>query len=200
MTMGKEHSGIGSLFESSIGQLAESFGKALKGALAKYEELRLPATAQQDHIIDTKSLLTELSDKHKGELSHIYISFLLSSVLCKLPLIRIDLYDENDIADTLPCFAYWDAEEISHSLYKEAELIAERHFEEENVPMPEHEVERAWLNLAEDCFGHFERCLPEILGKCEVAELEKCKVHYGHYLGSTVALLEPRKHAGVEMT
>ena len=199
MTVGKDHSGIYSLFESSIGQLADSIGQALRDAMVAYEDLQPPATGHQNNDANAEHCHIKPFAKFKGELSHIYISFLFSSVLCKLPLMRIDLYDENGIADTLPCFAYWDAEPVPHNLYREAGLIAERHFDEENVPMPEHELERVWLDLAEDYYRHFERYLPEILGKCKVAELKKCKVHYGHFLGNTVVLLEPRTFAGLEL-
>ena len=90
--MDKIQTDINSLFENNISSLAESFGQALQNALGQYEKLR---DTEAGDLISERHPDNESSahdSEQKGNLSNIYISFLLSSVLCKLPLLRIDLY------------------------------------------------------------------------------------------------------------
>ena len=132
-------------------------------------------------------MVEELLMKHKqlhdsdekGELGHVYLSFLMSSVLCKLPWIRIDFYDENDRADIVDCFLDWDVSCVSEQLYSDADIIAEQRELTE-----EYELEQIWLELADEYFEAFKRHLPEIISECKAAKDIECSWHFGQYLGN----------------
>jgi len=147
--------------------LAASLGQALQVAFACYEEL---------------------SDQ-KGTLSHIYVSFLLSSVLCRLPLFRIDLNDENDLADIVPCYVEWDTPCITEHLYAQADLLASRQYV--NSRMKEYEMEQLRLRLAETYFASMEAQLPLLLAQCDVASRTNIHWHYGYLYGQSFTIKEP---------
>jgi hypothetical protein len=162
-------------FENSIESLANSFGQALNDALIRYEELR-----NSDNV-----------SERKGKLSNIYVSFLLSGVLCNTPWLRIDLYDENSITDTIECFSNWDVQCISKNLYQRADLLAAQQYEKENIRVTDYELEQIWLNLSGEYFEGFKNYMPQILSQCETAQDIDCNWHYGHLLGRTVFIKEP---------
>lgn len=156
------------LFERSLGSLSASLDKAVQHALEEYERLRQMGK--------------------KGGLSHIYISLLLSAVLCKLPWLRIDLYDENGLNDINECCADWDVPNISDKLYRDADTLAKQ-----KDRMKDYELEQAWLDAADEYFGNFERFLPAIIGACPVMQKVDCRWHFGQFLGNTVVVRENSK-------
>jgi len=156
------------LFEKNIVALAESLGRVLQGALRDYEQLRLAGV--------------------KGELSHVYISFLQSSVLCKLPWLRLDLYDENNRSDVVECFADWDVPGISEHLYRGVDkLVIETGW------MEDYELEQAWIDASDGYFNCFESFLPQIISMCVGASAMHCRWHFGQFLGNTVVVRESSK-------
>lgn len=159
---------LDALIEKNIGPLAVSLDKALQNALQEYKRLRQIG--------------------QKGELSHIYISFLLSGVLCKLPWLRIDLYDENALNDITECCADWDVPNISGKLYHDADALAKQ-----KDRIKDYELERAWLDASNEYYQSFERLLPTIINQCPVTQKADCWWHFGHFLGSTVVVWEKKK-------
>ena len=145
---------INELFEKNIALLIKSFETALNDGLIRYDK--------------------------KGELSNIRISFLLSSVLCKLPLLRIDLYDESDTMDMIECFSYWDVKPISDSLYQ---------YESENYRIKDYELEQLWLEISNEYFKGFEKYLPIIIAQCNIKCIN-CRWHYGYFFGRTITVKE----------
>ena len=110
---------------------------------------------------------TQLQDADvAGELKHVYFSFMISSVLCKLPLIRIDFYDENDRVNAVDCFSGWDVSCVSNQLYSEADIIAKQREVTED-----YELERIWLELANEYYEGFKRNLPEVLTATGAAQI-----------------------------
>jgi len=151
---------INGLFEKNIDLLAADLDHILPGVLQDYQQLRQIG--------------------NKGELSHIYISFLLSGVLCKLPWLRIDLYDENDRGDTIDCFANWDTPVISDMLYHDVDMITKQ-----DEWIEDYEVEQIWLDAAGEYFKGFENAMPRIIDKCASAHTVNCQWHFGQFLGNT---------------
>jgi len=96
---------LDAVFEKNIPLLAESLNTVIQGALIEYEQLRKAGK--------------------KGELSHIYMSFLLSSVMCKLPWLRVDFFDVNDLDDMTDCHVSWDVPCISDTLYHDVNDLAQ---------------------------------------------------------------------------
>ena len=156
------------LLEKSIGALSISLDTAVRSALCNYEAL-------------------ELKDK-KGELSHIYISFLLSSVLCKLPLLRIDLLDANGRNDMTECCIDWDVARFSDNLYRDANESAKQ-----IERIKEYELEKLWLDAAKEYFQALEKYMPSIIEGCSVVHELKCQWHFGQFLGSTTIVRESDK-------
>lgn len=171
------------LFKSNIITLATSLEQILQEALVCYELLT------HEHNLGIK-MSTDAS-KGKGKLSSVYISFLLSSVLCKLPWLRIDLYDENGLTDTLDCSSDWDASCISESLYCYADLIASKQFEDTRVHMLDYEREQIWLNLSDEYFNRFEKYMPHILAQCEITRKVNCNWYYGQLFGQATLVWKP---------
>ena len=114
---------LDALFEENIETFAKSLDKVMQRTAAKYKELQ--------------------KSNQKGKLSHIYISFLQSSVLCKLPWLRIDLYDDNDRSDITECFADWDVSIISDKLYRDADNLAK-----EKDRIKDYELEQLWVHAS----------------------------------------------------
>jgi len=158
---------LDALFEKSIPILAASLNTAVQDALLEYEQIH--QTGQ------------------KGKLSHIYISFLLSGVVCKLPWLRIDLCDENDRADITECYVCWDVSCISNELYNNVDALAKQN------KMKDYEIEQAWLTASSDYSRCFEKILPKIIDQCEAAKTISGKWHFGQYLGSTAVVRENEK-------
>ena len=160
---------LDALFEKNIGTLAASLDETMQNALPEYEQLRQAG--------------------QKGELSHVYISFLQSGVLCKLPWLRVDLCDENDRSDATECFADWDVPIISNKLYGDADLAAKQ-----KERMKDYELERLWSDDSEEYFRAFEKWLPQIINQCTAAQTLNCHWHFGEYLGNTVVVREKAKN------
>jgi len=153
------------LFEGYIEQLADSLDEAVQAALSDYRKLQ--------------------ASGNKGHLSHVYISFLLSSVLCKLPLLRIDLFDENDKSDITECCAYWNVPCISNVLYRNADAMKMNRVQD-------YEIEQSWLDDSSNYSQCFERFLPQIIEQCEAVKELNCQWHFGQYLGMTTVVRERR--------
>ena len=185
---------IRDLFENNIEKLAKSLGQALQIALVQYDKLSQSEpgdlTSKTSEVSELNSLAST-THVHKGKLSNVYISFLLSSVLCELPWLRIDLYDENDIFDTIECFSDWDVNPISENLYRSADLLVLQQYEKENIRIEDHEKERIWLNLSGEYYKGFGHYMMHILNKCDIAYTINCRWHYGHLFGKTVVIREP---------
>ena len=152
------------LFDKNISLLAASLDDALQSTLEQYEQLRKAG--------------------QKGELSHVYISFLPSSVLCKLPWLRIDLYDGNISDDMVECYSDWDVANISDNSYRSIESRAKQN------RMKDYEIEQTWLDSTDEYFKAFEDFLPKIIEQSKSAKAINCEWHFGQYLGSTVAVWE----------
>ena len=160
--------GLEALFEKNIGTLAASLDRTMQNGLKEYE-------------------LSKQSGQ-KGELSHVYISFLLSGVLCRLPWLRIDLYDENDREDIIECFADWNVPSISSELYHDADILAEQ-----AEQMEDYELEKAMFDASEEYFIGFERFMPQIITQSSMAQTVDCQWHFGQFLGNTVTVREKDK-------
>ena len=152
---------IDALFERSIGPLAASLRGAVQAALNEYEKL--------------------VGSGQKGELAHIYISFLLSSVLCRLPWLRIDLYDENDRLDTCGCSVGWDVPQISEQLYRDADVAG---IQQDEKPK-DYQIEQAWLSASGEYIEAFERFLPTVICESGMSRDLGCRWHFGQLLGNT---------------
>jgi len=157
--------GLDMLFEKNIGWLSAVLDKSVRAALLEYEHLR--ETGQ------------------RGKLTDIYISFLQSSVLCKLPWLRIDLCDENGRDNPHECFSDLDMSIISKKIYNEADKL-----KEEKRWTKDYKVQQAWLNAAAKCYLMFEKHFPQIIAECEAAKTTNCKWHFGQFLGNTVVIWE----------
>lgn len=153
------------MFKKNIGVLAASLEKAVQNALKKYARLR--------------------QSGQKGELTYIYISFLISSVLCELPWLRIDLHDENGLNDINECCVDLDVSNISGNLYREVDTLAKQ-----KDRMKDYELEQARLEASNKYSQSFESFLPLIISQCPVAQKVDCEWHFGQFLGSTVIVRE----------
>jgi len=151
------------LFEGNIEQLADSLDEAVQAALSDYRKLQ--------------------ASGNKGHLSHVYISFLLSGVLCELPLLRIDLFDENDKSDITECCAYWDVPCVSSALYSDVDAMKKNRVQD-------YEIEQAWFDDSGSYSQCFERFLPQIIERCEAVKELNCQWHFGQYLGVTTVVRE----------
>ena len=156
-------SGLETLFETNINSLAKALDKSVRVAQIEYEQL------QQSGL--------------KSELTDIYVSFLRSSVLCKHPWLRIDLYDSVGRTDHTECCADFDVRIISESIYAKAEQI-----KEENRWRNDLQIKQAWLNASDKCYQMFEKYLPQIIDESETAQLISCRWHFGQFLGETVVV------------
>lgn len=156
---------LDALFEKNTESLVASLDKSVQKALQAYEKLNQVG--------------------QKSELSHIYISFLLSSVLCKLPWLRIDLYDENDRSDMTECYADYDVPCIADKLYRDADTAAKQ-----IDRIKDYELERIWLETSGEYYQAFEKYVPLIIEKCPVSKKLNCEWHFGQYLGSVVTVRE----------
>ena len=156
---------LSGMFEQKMELLAKFLEKALAGALSQYGELRQAG--------------------QKGELKHIYISFLISGVLCKLPWLRIDLCDERGQNDSAECACEWDVSTVSDRLYRDADELAKK-----RERIKDYELDRLWLDLASRYMRVFEQSLPRIIGQCPVSHELNCQWSFGQYLGETVIVRE----------
>ena len=111
------------------------------------------------------------------------ISPLLTTLLCKEPWIRIDLYGKADRFDTSECWAEWDIPEISEKIYSDAEILAK-----ENEVTEEYELEQIWISLAAKYAEALEHNIGEIILSCKVYEELGCSWHFGKYLGNTTVI------------
>ena len=153
-----------SLFEMNTESLAASLDAAVRLALSEYEKLQGAGL--------------------KGELSHIYVSFLISSVLCRLPWLRIDLYDENGRLDMTGCMTEWDVPGISDRLYRDAEAaMAAMSGRADDCG-----AEALLLELSENCHRMFERFMPQIINRCAAARGLSCQWHYGLFFGGAATV------------
>jgi len=157
--------GFNALFEENINQLATSLYNVMQKALREYKRMQ--------------------SAGIKGELSHIHISLLLSSVLCKLPWLRIDLYDESELDDIVECSVEWDVLEISSRLYLDADIIAKQ-----GGKIKDYELEQFWLDHSVEYYKAFEYFLPEIISYYLAKQFLACRWHFGSFLGNTSAIWE----------
>jgi hypothetical protein len=146
--------GIDTLIERSVPTLSASLGKA------------------------SRPMLDKLRQKPK-----VYISFLRSGILCKTPLLRLDFCGENIAESLSPPYADWDVPEISTAIYREADMRA-RQRENQSERVKDYEIERLWLEMAEEIIPGLERRLPEIVENSPLAELEWS---FGAYPGIDVA-------------
>ncbi len=156
---------VDSIFRKSMDSLSLSFDKVVQDALNKY------------------NVLVQAGDK--SELSHIYISFLQSSVLCKLPWLRIDLYDENGRADVVECYSDWDVSDIAKNLYDNVAIASKQ-----SGKTSEYEIEQAWLIESESYYQAFKTYLPQIIEKSGLSKTLTCQWHFGEYLGDTMIVWE----------
>ena len=153
-------SDIDKLFSEKSAELTSSLNILIEGLLGQYAKLR--------------------ESEQKGELEFIYLSFLRSSVLCKLPWIRIDLYDKKDRLDAVYCFADWDVSCVSDRLYNETEKAAT-----EDRFIKDYDIEKMWLDNVDDYYEAFKCFLPEIIRGCESAQVLECNWHFGEFFGDT---------------
>jgi len=150
------------LFEDSIDILSESLSKAVRSALEEYERLN--------------------DEGGKAEApEYIYISFLLSGILCKLPWMHISLCDEHGQGDMTACFVPWDTPVISNDLYRSAEAHAGK--------IKDYELEQLWVSMSGEYIKAFERFLPIIIKKSGDLSQE-LKWHFGQYLIETAIVWE----------
>jgi len=156
------------LFEKNIDSLSAALDKSVQTAMLNYEQLQ--------------------ETGHKGELACIYISFLRSSVLCKLPWLRVDLCDENGRNDLPECFAALNVPAISEKIYSEADKI-----KEQKSWTRDYQVQQAWINASGRCFQMFEKYFPQIINRSEASKITCCKWHFGQFLGNTVVVWEGGK-------
>ena len=157
---------VDALFEQNVGPLAKTLDIAVRAVAGGKGKLH--------------------SAGRKGRLGHIYISFLLSSVLCKLPWLRIDLYGENGRLGTSGRFAEWDVPDISEALYLDAAYAAAQ---QEDV-LRDYEIERNWIESADEYFKAFERFMPRIIRESQASQEISCRWHFGHFYGSSVTVFE----------
>ena len=148
------------LFKLNIKALAASLDAGIQNQLNEYKTLQ------------TAGL--------KGDLSYLYISFLLSGVLCQLPWLRIDLLDENDHLDLTECYVEWNVPAIAGHLYQSVEKMAKEN------DMKDYELEQAWLDAADEYFRAFERYLPAIIDEGRAVKKLGCKCYFGSLMGNTV--------------
>ena len=155
--MAEDAKELDELFEQNIPALAEGLGKALGTALADWQA------------------------GENGELSRIYVSFLLSGVLCKRPWLQIELCGEGGGMGISRQPSEWDVPEISARLYSDAESKAIQQDER----IADYDLEQLWLDMAEDYEQAFKRHMPEIIDKYSAAKTVDCEWYFGEYLGET---------------
>jgi hypothetical protein len=151
------------LFTNNIGVLAETAKNTLIDALEQYDYLK--------------------QEGKKGELSYIFISFLLSSVTCKLPWFRFDLFDEEERNDIEECFAEWDVSDIFDVFYKNIPAS-----DVSTVRLNDYEIEQLWLEQSAELFKEFELFLPQIINSSGILEKINCSWYFGEFYGDAVAL------------
>ena len=159
--------GLDDLFEKSVPQFVASLNQTVRDALLEYERM---CQAGQ-----------------KGELSYIYISLLLSSVICRLPWLRIDFCDENDRNDIAECCANWDVQFVSNALYRDIDASVEK------KNMKDYEIEHACFDASSEYSQSFEKFLPQIIDQYDVVKEINCRWHFGQYLGNTIVVREKQK-------
>ena len=118
-------------------------------------------------------------------MADIYISLLRSSVLCKLPWLRIDLCDEKGRNDLRKCSADYDVPVISEKIYNEAEKLMEQKRWDKD-----YKLQQAWLTASDKCFQMLEKYFSQIIGACDTSKTTNCRWHFGQFLGNTVAVWE----------
>ena len=121
----------------------------------------------------------QISKGEKGQLQHIYITFLRTGIITRHPWLRIDLYDENEILDFCECSALWDIPSISQKIYAKHPLPSSK-----NDIKRDYEVEKDWIE-AGNCF--FRVLAKHISGIVQESgfkeELHDVKWHFGEYMG-----------------
>jgi uncharacterized protein YqfB (UPF0267 family) len=147
------------LFEKNLFALGASLDEVLQGVLPEYEKLRQAG--------------------EKSELSHIYVSFLRSGVLCKQPWLRVDLYDDKYFDDIAECGAKWDIKVIANKLYQDADLWAK-----ERGYTKDYELEQHWFESIDEYFEAFDQFFLEIIIKCDAAKELNCEWHFGEFMGN----------------
>jgi len=110
---------------------------------------------------------------------------LRSSVLCKLPWLRIDLCDEKGRNNLCECFADLDVSVISEKIYSEADKL-----KKQKRWIKDYKVQRAWLTASDKCYQMFEKYFPQIIGKCEISKTTICRWHFGQFLGNMALVWE----------
>jgi hypothetical protein len=149
------------MVEKHAASLAESLEQAAQKVIAEYEAKRQAG--------------------QKGGLSHIYVSFLQSSVLCRLPWFKIDLCGECGLEDLAACGTDWDTPGLAEELCWEADALVKK-----GGQMKDYEIEQVWLDLSGGFYEAFGRLLPEIIALCPSAQKAGCRWHFGQYLGETI--------------
>ena len=150
---------ISKLIEKHKAELSLSLDEAIQSALVEYEVLK--------------------NTGQSGEPSHIYISFLRSTVLCKQPFLRIDIYDKDDRSDLMECSTKWDITAISNNLYLEADSIIKK-----DGIKDEYKLEQLWLELSDEYSKELEVHISDIIGSTNASNELECTWHYGRFLDS----------------
>ena len=134
-----------------------SFGTVLDSAIQSYKK-------QQE-------------ENQKTELRYVYICFLRSSISQKLPLLRINLYNEAEFEDMEDCYADWDVDfskRLYSRLYKVHETLIE---DKENNDF----AEKYWFEESELFFEVFKIHLPKIVSAHRQGFPQDVQWYYGEY-------------------
>lgn len=116
----------------------------------------------------------------KEELQYIYISFLRSSVLTRLPFWRIDLYDErNRQADITECGIYLNFDMLQKDFYKAFPPEQKKH---------DWTMKAIWLSEFEQVNNVVQMYFSELMESAWPIIPSNVSVYYGEYIGSCILI------------
>lgn len=148
------------LFEKNIALLSSSFSEAMSNVFREYKCLQ--------------------DCGRKGELANVYISLLLSGVICKSEWFHIGLYDEKNMNDVTECSVLWGVDVIARGFYEYIDDLCSKLGRTERYNKSEMLIEEiSKLIPIIECF------LIEIIGSNGFDFAKGCRWHFGEYLGGT---------------
>jgi len=150
----------------------------------KYRELIVSLDKSLAQVMFTYEQLQAANKK--GPLSYIYISWLRSSAMLDLPLIRIDLYDQRGYMDLEECYVSWDIDCVTSEISQPCNSINQK---DRPTPRTEYENEKAWMNIVEKICKTLEKHIVHVLENITI-EKSICdtKIYYGEFLDKTVQI------------
>jgi len=116
-------------------------------------------------------------ENQKTDLRYVYICFLRSSISQKLPLLRINLYNEAEFGDMEDCYVDWDVDfskQLYSRLYKVREALREDIINNDLA-------EKYWYEESELFFESLKIHLPKIVDAHRQGLPQNVQWYYGEY-------------------